>query len=228
MPSPITAAIHREGLYVCTSGAWPDRGRAGCQGRKQRCPGTTSGQPALTMAGRPRSTAGAPRHSARMGGAIRSDNSIRRNSCQQAAHGCRRQRLGQLGRGRGRDECRPMYIEHAALDTRNVLRGKVPPVQRLRGSSSRRAARRGLRTILAAYCPALLEQFESATASRSNWVSEYRKDFERSFGQSRTDAQVAQLMSGMKATHAALAEAERQLGEFIRASFPLPGAASGG
>jgi hypothetical protein len=122
----------------------------------------------------------------------------------------------------------PMYVEHAALDTRNVLRGKVPPVQRLRGSSSRRAARRGLRTILAAYCPALLEQFESATASRSNWVSEYRKDFERSFGQSRTDAQVAQLMSGMKATHAALAEAERQLGEFIRASFPLPGAASGG
>ena len=122
----------------------------------------------------------------------------------------------------------PMYVEHAALDTRNVLQGKVPPVQRLRGSSSRRAARRGLRTILAAYCPALLEQFESATASRSNWVSEHRKDFERSFGQSRTDAQVAQLMSSMKATHAALAEAERQLAEFIRASFPLPGATSGG
>lgn len=122
----------------------------------------------------------------------------------------------------------PMYVEHAALDTRNVLQGKIPPVQRLRGSSSRRAARRGLRTILAAYCPALLEQFESATTSRSNWVSEHRKDFERSFGQSRTDAQVAQLMSGMKATHAALAEAERELGEFIRASFPLPGATSGG
>lgn len=121
-----------------------------------------------------------------------------------------------------------MYVEHAALDARNVLQGTVAPVQRLRGSSSRRAARRGLRTILAAYCPALLEQFESATTSRSNWVSEYRKDFERSFGQSRTDAQVARLMSGMKATHAALAEAERQLGEFIRASFPLPGAAAGG
>jgi hypothetical protein len=101
-------------------------------------------------------------------------------------------------------------------------------MQRLRGSSSRRAARRGLRTILAAYCPALLEQFESATTSRSDWVSEHRKDFERSFGQSRTDAQVARLMSGMKATHAALAEAERDLGEFIRASFPLPGATSGG
>ena len=72
-----------------------------------------------------------------------------------------------------------MYVEHAALDARNVLQGTVAPVQRLRGSSSRRAARRGLRTILAAYCPALLEQFESATTSRSNWVSEYRKDFER-------------------------------------------------
>jgi hypothetical protein len=115
------------------------------------------------------------------------------------------------------------YVEHAALDTRNVLQGKVAPMQRLRGSSSRRAARRGLRTILAAYCPALLEQFESATTSRSKWVGEYRKDFERSFGESRTDAQVAQLMSSMKATHAALAEAERQLGEFIRAKFPLPG-----
>jgi hypothetical protein len=122
----------------------------------------------------------------------------------------------------------PVYVEHAALDTRNVLQGKVPPVQRLRGSSSRRAARRGLRTILAAYCPALLDQFESAAISRSNWVSEHRKDFERWFDQSRTDAQVAQLMSSMKATQAALAEAERQLGEFIRASFPLPGASSGG
>jgi hypothetical protein len=120
------------------------------------------------------------------------------------------------------------YVEHAARDTRNVLQGNVAPVQRLRGSSSRRAARRGLRTILAAYCPALLEQFESATTSRSSWVNEYRKDFERSFDQSRTDAQVAQLMSGMKATHAALAEAERQLGDFIRANFPLPGASSGG
>lgn len=105
MSSPATAAIHRDGLYDSTSGAWLDRGRAGCQGRKQCCPGTTGGQPALTMAGRPRSTAGAPRHSARMGRAIRSDNSIRRNSCQQAAHGCHRQRPGQPGQGRG-DECR--------------------------------------------------------------------------------------------------------------------------
>jgi hypothetical protein len=120
------------------------------------------------------------------------------------------------------------YVEHAARDTRNVLQGKVAPVQRLRGSSSRRAARRGLRTILAAYCPALLEQFESATTSRSEWVSEYRGDFERLFGQSRTDAQVAQLMSSMRATHAALAGAERQLGEFIRATFPLSGPGSGG
>ena len=120
------------------------------------------------------------------------------------------------------------YVEHAAADTRNVLEGKVAPVQRLRGSSSRRAARRGLRTILAAYCPALLEQFESAAASRSDWVSEHRTDFERWFGPSRTDAQVAQLMSSMRATHAALADAERQLGEFIRANFPLPGATSRG
>jgi hypothetical protein len=56
------------------------------------------------MAGRPRSTAGTPRHSARMGPAIRRDNSIRRKSCQQAAHGCHRQRPGQAGQGR--DECR--------------------------------------------------------------------------------------------------------------------------
>jgi hypothetical protein len=104
MTSPVTAAIYRDGLYDSTSGSWLDRRRAGCQGRKKCCPGTTGGQPALTMAGRPRSTAGAPRHSARMGRAIRSDNSIRRNSCQQAAHGCHRQRLGQPGRGR--DECR--------------------------------------------------------------------------------------------------------------------------
>lgn len=129
---------------------------------------------------------------------------------------------------RGATNVGPMYVEHAALDTRNVFQGKVPPVQRLRSSSSRRAARRGLRTILAAYCPKLLDQFESATTSRSNWVSAHRKDFEYSFGQSRTDAQVAQLMSSMKATHAALAQAEQQLGEFIRANFPLPGATSGG
>lgn len=122
----------------------------------------------------------------------------------------------------------PRYVEHALRDARSVLQGHVPPLQRLRGSSRRRAARRGLRTILAAYYPALLEQFESAATARSNWVRQYRKDFDRWFGQSRTDAQVDQLMSSMEATHAALAEAERQVGEFIRASFPLPGAISGG
>ena len=118
------------------------------------------------------------------------------------------------------------FIRENARDTRDILQGKVPPLQRLRGSNRRRASRRGLRTILAAYCPALLEQFESATTARLNWVIEYRGDFDRWFVD-RTDAQVAELMSSMEATHAALAEAEQQLGEFIRANFPLPGATPG-
>ena len=111
-------------------------------------------------------------------------------------------------------------------DTRDILQGKVQPLQRLRGSSRRRASRRGLRTILAAYCPELLEQFETATTARSNWVTEYRGDFRRWFAD-LTDAQVTELMSSMEATQAALTEAEKQLGEFIRVSFPLPGTAPG-
>jgi len=114
------------------------------------------------------------------------------------------------------------YVRENARDTRDILQGKVQPQQRLRGSTRRRASRRGLRTILAAYCPELLEQFEAATTARQNWVTEHREDFDRWFAD-RTDAQVAELISSMKATHAALAETEQQLGEFIRVSFPLPG-----
>jgi hypothetical protein len=105
MSTPRPPRSIRDGLHDSTSGAWLDRGRAGCQGREQCCPGTTGGQPALTMAGRPRRAAGAARHSARMGRAIRSDNSVRQNSCRQAAHGCHRQGPGQPDLGR-RVECR--------------------------------------------------------------------------------------------------------------------------
>lgn len=114
------------------------------------------------------------------------------------------------------------FVRENTRDTRRVLQGKIPPLGRLRGSTRRRASRRGLRTILAAYCPALLEQFESATTARLNWVIAYREDFDRWFVD-RTDAQIAELMSSMGSTHAALAEAEQQLGEFIRTNFPLPG-----
>ncbi len=115
------------------------------------------------------------------------------------------------------------YVEGAALDSKAVLDGRVPALLKLRGSSKRRAARRGLRTILSAYCPTLLDQFEQATAARSEWVRAHRKNFDRWFDDSHTDAEVSQLLDQMEATEAALLETTEQLRTFLTTNYPLPG-----
>ncbi len=114
------------------------------------------------------------------------------------------------------------YVEGAVLDSKAILDGRVPALLKLRGSSKRRAARRGLRAILSVYCPTLLDQFEQATAARFEWVREHRKNFDRWFDQSRTDAEVSQLLDGMEATKTALLEATAQLRDFITTNYPLP------
>ncbi len=118
------------------------------------------------------------------------------------------------------------YMERVAADSEAVLNGHIPALLRLRGSRKRRAARRGLRTILSAYCPTLLNQFDQATAARAEWVRAHRKNFDRWFDQSHTDAEVSQLLDGMEATEIALLEATEQLREFLTTNYPLPGANS--
>jgi hypothetical protein len=85
-------------------------------------------------------------------------------------------------------------------DSQKLLTGTIPPLAKLDGPSRSRAARRGLRTILAAYCPDLLEQFEVATAARSNWMRQYGEDFERWFDSSRTNEEVDTLLAELTAT----------------------------
>jgi len=110
-------------------------------------------------------------------------------------------------------------------DSRKLLTGTIPPLARLRGSSRRKAARRGLRTILAAYCPDLLEQFEAATTARSDWMRQYGRDFERWFDRSRTNEEVDALLVGLATTQRGLHEATVGLRQFITTNYPLAAAA---
>jgi len=109
-------------------------------------------------------------------------------------------------------------------DSRRLLTGAIPPLARLRGPSRRKAARHGLRTILAAYCPDLLEQFEAATGARSDWMRQYGKDFERWFDSSRTNEEVDALLAGLAATQRGLHETTVKLRQFITTNYPLAGA----
>ena len=145
-----------------------------------------------------------------------------------------------LARGRQAPDARPPdqrrvrrtnlargYGDVVRVDSQKILKGRVPPLAKLRGSSRRRAARRGLRTILVAYCPDLLEQFEAATEARLDWVGEHREDFNRWFDESHTDEEVAQLLAAMGATEAGLLDVTAKLREFITVNFPLTNTAQG-
>jgi hypothetical protein len=113
------------------------------------------------------------------------------------------------------------YWRSVRVDTERVLKGRIPPMAKLRGSSRRQAARRGLRTVLVAYCPDLLEQFEAATSARLDWVQEHCKNFDRWFDESHTDEEVTRLLTEMTDTKARLYDVEVQLRGFITTNFPL-------
>lgn len=119
------------------------------------------------------------------------------------------------------------YVEGIVSDSNRVLDGPpVSPLMKLRRARKRRAARRGLKTILGVYYPELLDQFEQAAASRAEWVKKHRKDFDRWFDRSRTDAEVFQIIAEMEATKIALFKVTERLRGFITANYPLPGANS--
>lgn len=119
------------------------------------------------------------------------------------------------------------YVEGIVIDSKRILDGPpVSPLMKLRRARKRRAARRGLKTILSVYYPELLNQFEQAATSRAEWVKKHRKDFDRWFDQSRTDAEVFQLLAEMEATKIELFKVTERLRGFIAANYPLPGANS--
>jgi hypothetical protein len=117
---------------------------------------------------------------------------------------------------------RRVYISAVQRDTKKALYGSAPILSRLFPDNRRRVLRRGLRTILAAYCPELLQEFEESTNARIDWVNEHRREFEKWFDQSRTDDEVAATLTEMVATQEALQEAMGSLRDFIMKNFPLP------
>jgi hypothetical protein len=117
---------------------------------------------------------------------------------------------------------RRVYISAVQRDTKKALYGSPPTLSRLFPDNRRRVLRRGLRTILAAYCPELLQEFEESTNARIDWVNEHRREFEKWFDQSRTDDEVAATLTEMVATQEALQEAMGSLRDFIMKNFPLP------
>jgi hypothetical protein len=121
----------------------------------------------------------------------------------------------------------PMFLGAVQADIRHALLGQIPPLARLRRSKKRRAARRGLRTILVAYCPDPLEQFDEATAARLDWVKKHDKEFERWFDESHTDEEVAQLLAAMESTEQRLFVLVLNLTKFITLNFPLTNYAQG-
>jgi hypothetical protein len=118
------------------------------------------------------------------------------------------------------------YINSVQRDARSILYGHVPLLARLNPPQKRKAMRRGLRTILAAYCPDLLKQFEKAMSDRVDWVDQHRREFDRWFDGTRTDEEIAIFMVDMNATRLALREAVVQLRDFIVTNFPLTSAPS--
>jgi hypothetical protein len=115
------------------------------------------------------------------------------------------------------------YIRGVKRDARGLLNGAVPVIARLSPRRTRQARRRGLRTVLLAYCPDLLGQFEQAMQVRADWVNEHREEFDQWFGELRSDEQVASTLDSMRATERGLRAAARELREFIVANFPLTG-----
>jgi hypothetical protein len=113
------------------------------------------------------------------------------------------------------------YAEIAQTDGRFILNGRIPYLAKLRASSRRKAVRRGLRTILLAYCPDLLQQFELATTARVNWVREHRNDFDHWFDESHSDDEIAQLLIEMNSTQRDIHKVTTQIREFITTNFPL-------
>jgi hypothetical protein len=119
------------------------------------------------------------------------------------------------------------FASIAQADIRHSLMGQVPPLAKLRRSKKRRAARRGLRTILLAYCPDLLKQFDEATAARFDWVAKHSEGFERWFDGSHTKEEVTQLLAEMNDTQTRLLEVVASLRSFITLNFPLTDNARG-
>ena len=115
------------------------------------------------------------------------------------------------------------YIRGVQRDARGLLNGAVPVTARLSPRRARQARRRGLRTVLTAYCPELLDQFGQAMQDRADWINEHRKEFDQWFGELRTDEQVASTLASMRATERGLRAAVRDLRAFIAANFPLTG-----
>lgn len=120
-----------------------------------------------------------------------------------------------------RSNIRGAYVHEMARDSSNVLEGSIPLLWRLSRRRRRRAVRHGLRPILLAYCPNLLEQFEQATAARVNWVEEYGKGLDHWFDGSRTDEQITELAGQMNDTQLGLRDALTQLQKFITDNFPI-------
>jgi hypothetical protein len=115
------------------------------------------------------------------------------------------------------------YIRGVQRDASGLLNGAVPFTARLSSRRTRQARRRGLRTVLTAYCPDLLGQFEHAMQDRVDWINEHRKEFDQWFGELRTDEQVASTLASMRATERGLRDAVWELREFIVANFPITG-----
>lgn len=113
------------------------------------------------------------------------------------------------------------YISTVKRDTKKVLYGSPSIPSRLSPSRKRKVMRRGLRTILATYCPELLLQFEEAVNARIDWVNEHKKEFDQWFAESHTNEQVTAVLAEMTSTQVALGQAKEQLRGFIAANFPL-------
>jgi hypothetical protein len=113
------------------------------------------------------------------------------------------------------------YITVVQRDTRDLMYGPIPPLSRFSSRRKRKAARRGLRTILLAYCPDVLLQFEKAMSDRVDWVIEHRDDFNNCFNDMQNTEEVLETLKYMRATQASLLDAALRLREFIVECFPL-------
>lgn len=115
------------------------------------------------------------------------------------------------------------YIETTRSDINRIVDGHAPLLKRWRASGRRQAARRSLRTILQAYSPDLLGQFESAVEARADWVKKNRRIFDEWFtSNTGTPRETYEIIQDMNQTYDDLVRAAELVRVYLSENFPFP------
>ncbi|MFE1471745.1 hypothetical protein [Nocardiopsis dassonvillei] len=115
------------------------------------------------------------------------------------------------------------YLEMAQRDIKAVMAPAAPIVQRWRSTKRRQAARRTLRSLMHVYCPDLLEDFETAVETRSDWLKENRAKVDRALKRGIISNDLEHMCREAEATTFQLENVLKRLNHLLQAHYPMGG-----